>query len=290
MVALAILNYKMNSEKSETRASIALKDLLIPSSILIMVLLTVWIFAPSMNRDGYVSVQSDIFIALNGFLNRTLAINPYVWSNITYLGNTLVALLLASLLIVYQPKAWAAILGSIPLAGIFSGVGKSMLAMPRPASVLEHDRFIIIDKVLEGFTSLPSGHTITVFCIISAVVLSFRGHKKYRQLFYGAFSLAVVFVVSRVAVGAHWPLDVVVGAVLGYVAGLSGVALVDAYSGWWSWLLKPKYKFISVLIILLFIAGLLKGEHSFTAFNGIIWFACLIGLLTITQLMVAKNK
>jgi len=283
----------MNLEKSEANVSIAIKDLIVPLSILILVFLAVWAFAPSMDREGYIYLQTDAFIFLNDVLNNLLVINPYVWSNITYLGNTLVALLLVSWLIVVQSKVWAAIFGAIPLAGLLSGLGKLMAAMPRPAVILDHDSFTIIDRALIGHTSFPSGHTITVFCIITAIVLSFRGHKNYRQLFYGAFSLAFVLVISRVAVGAHWPLDIVVGAVLGYISGLSGVALVNAYQGWWVWMKNPKYKAILIVILLSFIWFLLSDEYSFnafTGFNGIIWPASLMGLWTIIQLLKVQKK
>jgi len=283
----------MNLEKPVADTSITLKDLLIPLSILLLVFLTVWVFAPSMDREGYIYLQKDVFIFLNDFLNNFLAINPYVWSNMTYLGNTLVALLFVSSLIVFQPRAWAAIFGAIPLAGLLSGVGKFIAAMPRPAVILNHDNFTIIDRALIGHTSFPSGHSITVFCVVSAIVLSFRGHKNYSKIFYAAFSLAFVLVVSRVAVGAHWPLDVIVGAVLGYIAGLSGVALVDTYQGWWVWMKNPKYKALLSIILLVFIWFLLKEEHSFstfTAFNTIIWPASLMGLWTIIQLFKTQKK
>jgi len=41
--------------------------------------------------------------------------------------------------------------------------------------------------------------------------------------------LAVLVAISRVAVGAHWPLDVVAGAVLGWLAGLSGAVIAHRY-------------------------------------------------------------
>ncbi len=268
-------------------------DLLVPGSILLLSFLFVWLFASGLTREAYVALQTDFFIRFNYFLNATLGINPYVWSNLTYFGNALVGLLVLSPLIYYYPKVWAAIFGSIPLAIIFSGVGKALAAMPRPAVALDQSRFIIIDGPLIGYTSLPSGHTITVFCLVTAAVLSFRRYVFYRTLFYSAFGFALVLVISRIAVGAHWPMDIVVGAALGYLAGLSGVILVHTFRAWWGWIETPKYAVAFVPVLLLFIVALLREEfliYGFSGFNALIWVATVTGMLTIVLLFKALRK
>ncbi len=283
----------MTSASLNNQQHIRVKDLIIPSIILLLVFLVVWFFAPNFNREGYVALQTNFFIKFNYFLNATLGINPYVWSNLTYFGNALVGLLFLSPLIIYYPRAWAAIFGSIPLAGVFSGYGKSLALMPRPAVALDQSSFIIIDGPLIGYTSLPSGHTITVFCLVTAAVLSFRGQTFYRKLFYSTFGIALILVISRIAVGAHWPMDVVVGAALGYIAGLSGVALANTYRAWWGWLETPKYSLVFVPVLLLFIVALLREEYliySFSGFNILVWFATAVGVLTIVQLLRALKK
>ena len=59
------------------------------------------------------------------------------------------------------------------------------------------------------FQSFPSGHATTAFAL--AVVLGFIAPR----WFYPALSLAAVIAVSRVALGVHYPTDVLAGAMLG---------------------------------------------------------------------------
>ena len=69
-------------------------------------------------------------------------------------------------------------------------------------------------------TSFPSGHTTTSFAL--AIALTFR----WPKLGPLVLPLAALIGLSRIVVGAHYPLDVAGGALLG-----SGVSLAIAY-GW----------------------------------------------------------
>jgi len=55
-------------------------------------------------------------------------------------------------------------------------------------------------------------------------------------------------------VGAHWPLDILLGAVFGFVGGISGAYLVLHYKKWWGWLENDKSSgklFFAIILLLL---------------------------------------
>jgi membrane-associated phospholipid phosphatase len=75
------------------------------------------------------------------------------------------------------------------------------------------------------YQSFPSGHTTTAFAF--AFVVGFMARRWFPFLLLGAMAIGV----SRVAVGAHYPTDVLGGAVLGTVGAYAVRALFVA-RGW----------------------------------------------------------
>jgi len=67
--------------------------------------------------------------------------------------------------------------------------------------------------------SFPSGHTSQVFFMASLLAQHFRAHVWFVGLLYAA---ALLVGVTRLYVGAHYPRDVLAGAMLGSVWGLLG--------------------------------------------------------------------
>jgi hypothetical protein len=63
----------------------------------------------------------------------------------------------------------------------------------------------------------------------------------------------LVLAFTRVAVGAHYPLDVLVGSTLGYFSGLAGIFISRKYPIW-SWVRNRKS--YPIFILLLMICGI----------------------------------
>ena len=69
-----------------------------------------------------------------------------------------------------------------------------------------------------AFNSMPSGHT--TICFAGLVMVGMLA-PKYKAL---TWTLAIVIGLSRVAIGAHWPSDVILGAFI-------GMAIADIVKG-----------------------------------------------------------
>jgi undecaprenyl-diphosphatase len=139
---------------------------------------------------------------------------------LTRAGNASSWTVYALLLLALHPADVSATLRLATAAGIatlFSQVLKRSLGRARP------DRAIVGFEALSGNPdrfSFPSGHTAAAF----AVAVAFAGAPF--GLGVALFLFAIAIAVSRVYLGAHYPLDVAAGAALGSVAGLAALALL----------------------------------------------------------------
>ncbi len=92
---------------------------------------------------------------------------------------------------------------------------KYLLGRYRPIMLFEHNlyglHFFSSDWSLN---STPSGHTIRAFSLLTALSMLYR---RYTGVF---ISIAVLIGISRVAVTAHYPSDVVFGAFIGIFTAL----------------------------------------------------------------------
>jgi len=206
---------------------------LLATLLMLCGLLILWATGWQFDREAYTGLQGELFVSLNRYLNRW---PEQLWSNLTLLGDASVLIPLLSPLLLWRPQAWAAVLAAVPVASLLSVTGKHLAAVPRPAAVLDHQLFTIIGETLTARNSFPSGHSLTIFTgVIAVLAVLARRPFGWRPgaLIFGGGLLAFSVGLSRVAVGAHWPLDVLGGALCGLAAGLSGAAITERYRRWW---------------------------------------------------------
>lgn len=142
------------------------------------------------------------------------------WQILTTLAAPLVAPLLVFTLFHKQPLFLRTLLIGVGLAIVCNYGLKYGFAYPRPASVLAAGDFFHTVPIINS-PSFPSGHTITIFSLMSLISHWINNTRLTILLFVVAFVISL----SRIAVGAHWPSDVLFGALVGWIIGWAAVMI-----------------------------------------------------------------
>lgn len=161
-------------------------------------------------------------------LNALGTVWPALWAMLSVAGLGLSAfIVLVALHRGARPLSMrpvAALLWCFPVGGALTHVLKRLIEHPRPAALLGADQIVVIgEPLMRG--AMPSGHAVTTLAVFGLCLLAWRTTWLQRA---GLLALAVLVLLSRAAVGAHWPADLCVGAGLGLVTAAIGWHL----SGW----------------------------------------------------------
>lgn len=164
--------------------------------------------------DQLLQWDKDTFIYLNslGIENHDV-----FWSTITNFS-TWIPLFILFVVLVFRayPKKeafWAlgTILLTLVVVAVLTGITKELVARLRPSNTEEINTLIRILKSPTGY-SFFSGHASSSFSITTSVFLFLRDKWKWSWLFY---IWPLLFALSRIYVGVHYPLDLIVGALVG---------------------------------------------------------------------------
>ncbi len=159
-------------------------------------------------------------------LSRTLTVHtgPGAWAaeagywlgHGTVQASVLVALWLLARMISRPLLGRAAVegLAAFALSGAATQVIKHLVGRPRPRLWLEGVRHFG-PTLADGLESFPSGHTSTTVAIGLVIAL------RYPRLMPVCLAGAVFVGAARILGGAHFPLDVLGGAIVGVYSGLA---------------------------------------------------------------------
>ncbi|MCL2644851.1 MAG: phosphatase PAP2 family protein [Betaproteobacteria bacterium] len=167
--------------------------------------------------------NKDWFLAANA---AAQCLPPFLWAGTTNLGSTLGAFCLIGPTLARWPRLAAAALLTAPFGAIYTHAIKRLTNLPRPAKALPHETFHIIDSQLSWY-SFPSGHSLAAFAAAGILVFCVQ-----RRLVWLALPVAMLVAFSRIAVGAHWPLDLFAGAAGGWATAAIGCALSARWRFW----------------------------------------------------------
>lgn len=181
------------------------------------------------------------------------------WTGLSLLGNGWGVLAVTAPLLVLAPRLMVAWLCAAPFAVLFARTGKFLIESPRPAAVVDNAQMRVVGELLHN-VSMPSGHTLTAFAVASGIYFALTVAQ--RRCHWWLWVLAAGTGLSRIAVGAHWPGDVAVGASLGVLCGLLGhqvwIRLPETQFAPASWWLR-----IATALVALSLYHLLTEELDF---------------------------
>jgi membrane-associated phospholipid phosphatase len=171
----------------------------------------------------------------------------WFWSLVNLGGDAWVVLLILLLIEKRQGEVTSWVLKTWLMGAFLVQLIKYFFPQPRPVNVLGISQLSIIDHPPMVSGSMPSGHALAaVSCgFIVCMLLRSRGVQLWSLTLISL--LAVLAAWARVAVGAHWPADVIAGAGLAF--GVVVMAHVwEMRFSWNSWFLKRQG--ITLLIVL----------------------------------------
>ena len=211
--------------------------------------------------------NKTLFLAINSISHIS---NDVLWANITVLGDGLIVFVLILCFVGRRPDiVWALLITAFLTALATYGL-KVLFHAARPPAILALDTFHIIGPAFKS-GSFPSGHTTTAFAFAGAVSLLLRRPAITTLLICGATLVGI----SRIVVGVHWPLDVLAGAMLGWLCAVGGIAIAQRVQ--WGKRATAQQTFV---VMLTAAAGVLLTYHN-TGYEVAVWLQRGIALVCI---------
>lgn len=210
--------------------------------------------------------NEPLFILLNGALN---ILPENIWQFITTLADPWVAPLLTFVILFRQVDFVRALLICSVLAVIANYSLKHGFDLPRPNHVMPPEQYILIGPDVQS-PSFPSGHTITIFAMMG--VISFWNQVSLTSRLL--FTLATFIALSRIAVGVHWPMDLIFGSLVGWLVAWFAVSINCRLESD----MQPYLKMALYSVVLL---GAIWAVVNKTPYPAAQWFSTAVALFAI---------
>ncbi|MCL1124025.1 phosphatase PAP2 family protein [Shewanella surugensis] len=186
------------------------------------------------------------------FFNDLALILPNWFSaHLTDLGSGTLVIGLSLCFLVFRPELICRMLIAGVICAVLVTILKHYFDVLRPAAILNSLNIIGNIHFKDSF---PSGHTAAVFVFAGSLYLSLN-HIGIKVILLVMASLVGI---SRIIVGAHWPTDIVMGAIIGM---FSAYLAANVCPPIWLTVKMRLLSFIAIFITL--IVSEIQGEYDF---------------------------
>ena len=174
-----------------------------------------------------VLLLSGLNVELFYWLNQKFSYaNDGVWTHLSLLADGQFMILFVLPFLGRRPDiVWQYMLAAM-LSAVYVPGMKKLFSELRPPAVLLENSFHVIGPALQN-NAFPSGHTTAAFVLAGLVCLQ----RIDVSIKFAALILAILVGFSRIANGVHWPLDVLGGALGGWLIALGAVWLSQHWHG-----------------------------------------------------------
>ena len=151
------------------------------------------------------------FMDLNAYHQTTLD-TIFIW--VTFLGNGVFSIIVFVIFLLQRRWSKAAqVMTAFLLSALVAQILKNLFSMPRPKQFFAPGQYhYFIDGVTGiGFASFPSGHTTSIFALVTLLAI----FTKDRKAKIGFLLAGVAVGYSRIYLGQHFLGDVLMGSCIG---------------------------------------------------------------------------
>jgi membrane-associated phospholipid phosphatase len=199
----------------------------------------------------------------------TKALPLELWQTLTTFGDAraLLAILLP-LSLRYRKIVWPFLLSLLIGWLVVRGM-KHWFQVPRPGLLLSAIDPGLPTSEARRYNSFPSSHAMVIFSFVATGLALLP-----RRWALPLLALAAMVGCSRVGIGAHWPVDVLAGGLVGTVAACLGIFLGQISD----WPEQPRFQAILMVIVLI---AVLTLPFLDTRYSHTLWLRILLAALAL---------